>query len=196
VPVSNRLKQLIVRIKNLETHLLPTTFSLTGKYSARQSDLTKAFLILVHAELESFLEDRAEKRVALAESQWKRNGLCTPVMSRLLLYHQATEKRELQPISPHAVAKAVNYYVDKLRNNNGIKERNLLSILLPLGISHADLGSQLVAACNQLAFKRGQFAHASFKTHQQIDPKTERDNIRENIIPELKKLDVKIKRLK
>ena len=62
-------------------------------------------------------------------------------------------------------------------------------MLLPLGINHQALDTQLIAACNQLAQKRGQFAHASFKAHQPIDPKTERDNIHNNILPELKRLD-------
>jgi hypothetical protein len=51
------------------------------------------------------------------------------------------------------------------------------------------LDTQLTAALQQLARKRGQFAHASFKAHQPIDPRTERDNIQKNIFPELKKLD-------
>jgi hypothetical protein len=74
--------------------------------------------------------------------------------------------------------------------------KGTLTIFLPLGISHADLGAQLVTGCNQLADRRGEFAHTSFKTHQQVDPKTERDNIRKNILPELKNLETRIKSLR
>jgi hypothetical protein len=176
--------------------MLPASFSLTGSYSPKQQDHTKAYLLLAHAELEAFFEDRARNRVDLALAQWQRNGLCTPVLSRLLIFHHAVERDEIGALSSHAVTKAINYFLDKLDKNHGIKEKHLLAILLPLGISHGELDSRLVAACNQLAQKRGQFAHASFKTHQQIDPKTERDNIRNNIIPELKKLDIKIKKLR
>jgi hypothetical protein len=37
--------------------------------------------------------------------------------------------------------------------------------------------------------------HASFKTHQQVDPKTERDNIRKNIVPQLKNLEKRLENL-
>ena len=83
----------------------------------------------------------------------------------------------------------------RLDKNHGIRERNLLTIFLPLGMGHGELHTQLVAACNQLADKRGEFAHASFKTHQQIDPKTERDNIRKNILPELTVLEKRLRNL-
>jgi len=189
-----RLQRLLTRLDKLEAHLLPPVFSLTGRYAPRQRDYTKAFLLLAHAELESYFEDRARKVVSVAEAQYQRTGICTPVLSRLLVYHNAM-KDELGPASRHTVAKAINYYLDNLDKNHGIKEQNLRTIFLPLGISHAELGARLVTACNQLAQKRGEYAHASFKTHQQVDPKTERDNVRKNIIPELKTLEKRLKNL-
>jgi hypothetical protein len=194
MPTPKRLQRLLTRLDKLEGHLLPSAFSLTGRYSPRQHDHTKAFLLLVHAELESYFEDRARRLVTNAEVRYRTRGVCTPVLSRLLVYHHAA-KDELGPVSPNTVSKAINYYLDHLEKNHGIKEKNLLTIFLPLGISHVDLDAQLVAACNQLAQKRGQFAHASFKTHQQVDPKTERDNIRHNILPELRNLEKRLKTL-
>lgn len=190
-----RLQRLLTRLDKLEVHLLPNAFSLTGRYTPRQHDYTKAFLLLVHAELESYFEDRARKLVTNAEARYRRRGVCTPVLSRILVYHNTAAKDELGPVSPSAVAKAINYYLDHLEKNHGIKDKNLLRIFLPLGISHVELNARLVAACNQLAQKRGQFAHASIKTHQQVDPKTERDNIRRNIVPELKILEKRLKDL-
>jgi HEPN superfamily RiboL-PSP-like protein len=195
MPLSRRLRQVLRRLDVLEKHLLPPEFSLTGSYPAKQRDHTKAYLLLVHAELEAYFEDCARNRVNLAHERWRRKGQCTPVLSRLLVFYHATEKDELGALSTQAVTKAVHYYVDRLDKNHGIKEKHLLSIFLPLGISHGELDSQLVSACNQLAQKRNQFAHASFKTHQPVDPKGERDNIRRNIIPELKKFDARLKRL-
>jgi RiboL-PSP-HEPN len=194
MPTPKRLQRLLTRIDKLEAHFLPATFSLTGRYNPQQHDYTKSFLLLVHAELESYFEDRARKLVANAQAQYRRSGMCTPVLSRLLVYHNAA-KDELGPVSAQSVSKAVNYYLDHLDKNHGIKEKNLLTIFLPLGISHAALDAQLVAACNQLSQKRGQFAHASFKTHQQVDPKSERENIRLNILPELKNLEKRLKEL-
>jgi hypothetical protein len=189
-----RLQRLLTRIGKLEAHLLPATFSLTGRYSPQQHDYTKAFLLLVHAELESYFEDRARTLATNAQSQFQRKGVCTPVLSRLVVYHHA-QKSELGPISTDAVRKAMNYYLGCLDTNHGIREKHLRAIFLPLGLSHQDLDALLIAACNQLSQKRGNFAHASFKTHQQVDPKTERENIRLNILPELPKLEKRLKAL-
>lgn len=194
MPTPQRLRRLLGRVEKLEKHFLPATFSLSGRYTRRQHDLTKAFLLLIHAELESYFEDRARKLALTAQARYQRTGICTPVLSRLVVYHHAA-KDELGPVSAQTVEKAVNYYCDHLDKNHGIREKNLLTIFLPLGISHANLETQLIAACNQLSQKRGQFAHASFKTHQQVDPKTERDNVRKNILPELKNLERHFKKL-
>lgn len=194
MPKPQRLQRLLTRITKLEEHFLPATFSLTGRYSRLQHDLTKAFLLLAHAELESYFEDRARKVALNVQERYERSGICTPVLSRLLVYHNAG-KDELGPVSAKAVEKAINYYIDHLEKNHGIREKNLLTIFLPLGICHSALDAQLIAACNQLSEKRGQFAHASFKTHQQVDPKTERDNIRKNILLVLTKLERRFKEL-
>lgn len=194
LPPSKRLQQLLRRLAILEKHFLPAEgqFSLTGKYSPEQHDKTKAYLLLAHAELEAYIEDRVKSRVDIANNSYHATGSCALVLSRLLLHHQ----KELEPVAPEKVRKAVNYYLDKIGKNHGILERNLLSLFLPIGLHHRDLDTRLVTACNQLGRMRGQFAHTSIKTHQQVDPKTERDNIRKNIIPELKKLDGKIKTLR
>src|SRR5580704_6586561 len=99
MPTPKRLQRLLTRLDKLEAHFLPAVFSLTGRYAPRQRDYTKAFLLLVHAELESYFEDRARSLVTSAEAQYQRKGVCTPVLSRLLLYHQAA-KEELAPVSP------------------------------------------------------------------------------------------------
>jgi hypothetical protein len=120
MPTPQRLRRLLTRISKLKSHLLPSTFSLTGRYSAKQHDYTKAFLLLVHAELESYFEDRARSLAMTAKSHYDRRGACTTVLSRLLVYHHA-EKGELGPVSPDTVRKAINYYLGNLDQNHGIE---------------------------------------------------------------------------
>lgn len=194
MPLSKRLQQLLKRLDKLEEHFLPKPdqFSLSGNYTEEQHDKTKAYLLLVHAELEAYFEDHARNRAAIALAHWQRTGVCPPVLTRLLLHHQD----ELAPISAQTVTKALRFYMSNVDKNHGIKEKNLLLLFLPVGLGHRDLDSRLVTACNQLGLKRGTFAHTSIKTHQQVDPKTERDNIKKNIIPELMKLDRKLRLLR
>src|SRR5258708_13409988 len=164
-----RLQRLLTRLDRLEAHLLAAACSLTGRYSARQIDHNKPCLLVVPPELESSFEDRARTLVTNAEARYQSKGICTPVLSRLLLYHNAV-KEELGPVSPNAVSKAINYYLDHLGKIHGIKQKNLLTIFLPLRISHAQLAAQLVAACNQLTKKRGQFPHSNITHHHQLAP--------------------------
>jgi hypothetical protein len=191
--LSRRLRRVITRIGVLEDHFLPKVFSLSGQYTKRQRDHTKAYLVLVHAELESYFEDRARYIADRAQERWNNHGECTPALSRMLVYHHSCEKDELEPASAQAVTKAVNYFENNvLDKNHGVSPKHIRAMLLPLGIEHDDFDSQLTLALEQLARKRGQFAHASFKAHQAIDPKTERDNIHNNIIPKLKKMDQRL----
>jgi hypothetical protein len=187
--LSRRLQRVITRIGILEEHFLPKVFSLAGRYTKRQRDHTKAYLLLVHAELESYFEDRARHIAELAHEKWDKRGECTLALSRILVYHHSCKHGELEPASADTVRKAINYFEKLLDNNHGVSPKHLRAILLPVGVGHDDLDTQLTLALEQLARKRGQFAHASFKAHQPIDPKTERDNIHKNILPKLKKLD-------
>ena len=115
MPQSRRLRQVIARLATLEAHFLPPSFSLTGHYTKRQADHTKAYLLFVHAELESYFEDRAERLVTRAQEQWQRHARCTPLLSRVLLYHHATQKMDLEAISNEAVSKAVNAFLHRLK---------------------------------------------------------------------------------
>jgi hypothetical protein len=60
---SLRLRSLLARLKTLEKHFLPKglKFPSTGQYSKHEEDQGRAYVLLAHAELESYFEDRAEE---------------------------------------------------------------------------------------------------------------------------------------
>lgn len=196
MPASKRFQRLVTRLAVLEKHLLPAQFSPTGRYSVREVDLARAYVLLAHAEIEAYFEDRAQGRVDRAYDAWQNRQVCSSLLSRLVMYHEARAKSwDVTTVSTQTVAKAVNFYVSELRGNHGIKEKNLLSMFLPLGLKHGDFDASLLATLNSFGFLRGKLAHESIKTHQPIDPKNERDKIRQHILPELRKLDRKISQL-
>lgn len=179
----------------LEKHFLPVVPSPTGIYGARQRDLARAFVLLAHAEIESFFEERARDKVNTAFVKWKTKNACTELMSRLLIYHCAkVTKEQIQP-SEEAINKAVNFYISELKQNHGIREHNVLTILMPIGLMHSDLDATLLGTLDSFGSFRGDLAHRSIKAHQAIDPKTESDKIRK-LLPDLSKLDQKISRLR
>jgi RiboL-PSP-HEPN len=193
---SKRFQRLVTRLAVLEKHLLPKQFSPTGHYSSKEVDLARAYVLLTHAEIEAYIEDRADSKVARAYEAWQNRQVCSSLLSRVVIYYQARAKSwDVTGIHRVNVDKARNFYVNELRENHGIKEKNLLSIFLPLGLEHSDFDTSLLATLNNFGVLRGKLAHESIKTHQPIDPKNERDKIQKHILPELRKLDIKISRL-
>jgi len=196
MPASKRFQSLVRRLAVLEKHLLPSQFSPTGHYSAREVDLARAYVLLTHAEIEAYFEDRAQVKVGRAYDAWQNRQVCSSLLSTVVMYYQARAKAwSVTTISNQNAEKARNFYVTELRENHGIKEKNLLSIFLPLGLEHGDFDASLLATLNSFGLLRGKLAHESIKTHQPIDPKNERDKIQKHILPELRKLDSKISRL-
>jgi hypothetical protein len=121
-------------------------------------------------------------------------------MSRLLLYHAArsAQSKIWSPGLPtdESVKKAVQFYKSELEQNHGIKEQNILSILLPLGLSHRRFEATFMATLDSFGGLRGRLAHLSVKAHQSIDPRTVSDEVWTNIMPDLSKLDEQLRKLR
>ena len=197
---SKRLLQLEKRLNVLREHFIPPLFSPLGSYDKRTQDQARAFILLAHAELESYVEDRAREKVDQAHRGWKSNRVCNVLMSRLLLYHSAKSAKAegwgLNLPSDKSVGKAVNFYVSELSQNHGIREQNILSILIPIGLSHSKIDTTLLATLDSFGAVRGTLAHLSVKAHQSIDPKTISANVWSNIVPNLEQLDKNINQLR
>jgi len=198
---SARLREFLERLKVLETHFLPMApnFPPTGQYSKQEEDHARAYVLLVHAEIESYFEDRAQDVVAQAHAHWKRTATCTGTLERLLRYHLDSKKQPWRPItkSEDALSAAVNFYGSIVKSNHGVKEANLLSMLFPIGLEYHRLDGTWLATMDSFGSIRGVFAHATqIKTQQSIDPQSEYKTVRELILPPMRKLDGKISRLR
>src|SRR5437868_4677482 len=125
---SSRLREFLERVRILEKHFLPMApkFPPTGQYSKQEEDHARAYVLLVHAEIESYYEDRGQEVVDQAHTHWKQTATCTTAMERLLRAHLDSKKQPWRPIAPSedAVTAAVNYYGSIVKNNNGVKEAN------------------------------------------------------------------------
>ena len=84
---SRRFKVLVVRLDELRGRLLPPKFSQTGQYSAAQYDMAKAYVLLVHAEVEAFLEDRSREKAKKLEKVWRTKARRTKGLRRLIQAH-------------------------------------------------------------------------------------------------------------
>lgn len=188
---SIRFNQLIKRISVIEKNYLPT-IKASGNYSNKEQDDTRAYVLLVHAEIESYFEDIAEEKVKKAFQTWQVNRQKSNVLLSLMSFNcveykeQEVEKR---------INKALTSYIHSLRNNHGIKETNILNILLPAGFEYNDIDTTWLGTINSFGANRGAVAHSSAKVQQPLDPVILKSAVTQ-IIREMKNIDEKFKGIK
>jgi hypothetical protein len=149
----------------------------------QQYDKVRAYRLLAHAEVESYLEDRARDVVNNAFNKWRADRRPRAVLMSVMAFHlqqeglSAQKLREVLDGTRQHVADAVNSatraYNKMLGDNNGIKEENVLRILLPLGIDAADIDPAWLTTIHDFGRTRGETAHTSFRTQQPPDPEGE-----------------------
>lgn len=198
---SARYKYLTGRLGELRRRLLPKEFSPTGAYNMQQYDKVRAYRLLVHAEVESYLEDRARDVATSAYNKWLRDHRPRSVLISLLAFHLQQEGLSAQKLrevlggsrrhTDDSVKSANQSYNKMLSDNNGIKEENVLRILLPLGIEAGDLDSAWLTTIHDFGRKRGETAHTSIRTQQPPDPESELRIVSE-IVGGLRKIDQKL----
>jgi len=78
-------------------------------------------------------------------------------------------------------------------DNHGIRERNLMKLLLPLGVSEFDIDIVWLATVDSFGQNRGSTAHSSISNRalQPPDPKSESDVVGQ-ILDGICKLDSKV----
>ena len=170
---STRYNDLKYRVSQLENHLLPA-IDPTLSYSDKDRDLTRAFCLLCHAELEAYLEDITKEVVDRAITKWTSNKtIISPIIFHLAFnYKQEAGKAKESPYQ--MVIKSHKALIDGIKKNNGIKEHNLSGFFKPIGY---EIDPTLQSTLNTYGKNRGDIAHTSFNTQQPLDTTTEKNNI-------------------
>lgn len=204
---SVRYQSLCDRIGELESHLLPASFAETGVYvdQERVEVLALSFRVLSHAEMEAYFEDRVIEVAKRALASWKAEKHVSGALLSLLAFSDRQMRKPPETLAaPGAnkekvwptlldpsfrVEECVSSFVGCVsRENHGIREHNLLAMLLPVGIQHSDLDPVLVAAFDSFGRSRGEAAHTSTATKKGVDPKDERETVR-HLVHEIAALD-------
>jgi hypothetical protein len=195
--VSRRFRALVSRLSILRTHFLPNQFSPIGKYSRREYDSARAYVVLVHAEIEAYFEDRAKEIAQRAESKWQTGGRHSNVIRGICSSHTIRDRQPWLPFSkdPKGIASALASYRSLIGSNHGIKEVNVLRLVFPLGIMHQSIDAALLTDLDSFGSSRGMVAHSSIKAQQPIDIEGQFKMV-EAIIKRLKFLDRQISRLR
>lgn len=176
------LKSSIIRIRNA---LLPEEFNPTGEYrDAKVVHLrTASFLFLCHAEIESYIEEIAlglhqETWQLWQTYRWPSHGLTCLLGFSEVATSLPPEGLAATGSSYSEVAvpleKANNAWRFAHRYNNGVKEKDILRLLLPIGIPASVLDQTLLNDLNSFGSARGDIAHRSpTSVTNLLDPQTE-----------------------
>jgi len=198
---SRRWQSLDNEIESLRKFLLPTKFDSLGQYPRPRltQARTRAFLVLSHAELESFFEQWAKEIARKSEEIWKNNRRMTQPLAALMATTEnhvvVNDKQTLAPqdmITAQVdkfVQQRYKAYYKIINDNHGIKEINLMRLLTPLGIPGSVFGSTLLPSLNSFGSSRGLHGHNSVRSIQSVlDPETEYNSAK-SLATDLKALD-------
>lgn len=187
---TRRYTQLSKRISKIEISYLPA-INPTGNYSAKQQDDLRAYLLLVHAEIESYFEEISESKVRSAFNNWRLHRTKSNVLIALASFCDGTVSDLSLEVR---VNKALTFYIAKLRHNHGIKEKNLLDMLLPIGLEHSDIDATWLSTMNSFGSSRGMVAHSAAMVQQPLDPVLMKNTVT-LILTEIGVIDEKIKKI-
>lgn len=199
---TNRYKVLKKRIDELGRHLLPNCFSPTGSYPNKVIEIARGYKLLVHAEIESYLEDIATLIVTEALRFWKKKKITSHTLVALLsCYHcswnsdneeiiikLANSRKRLEKNIQEIIDRASAQFNTIIKNNHGIRETNLRKIVLPTGVELQNLDATWLSLMDTFGQQRGEVAHNTKKATSQINPKDELQNV-QGIMKGIKELD-------
>lgn len=165
---------------------LPAKFNPTGTYTDRIFDRTRGFRLLAHAEIEACLEDLGVATVNAAYSAWSQDGRARTTLVALMTFSDRTGKgapTELQRKGGGDLRQRLlevrNDYVRWARiENHGIREKNVLRLLLPAGIREHDIDPAWLSTIDTFGSNRGATAHGAGRPQTPPDPAQELETVK------------------
>lgn len=196
---SRRLRQLESRLKFLEENILPAE-KVNGNYTKKEQDLIRSYVLLSHAEIEAYLEDKSKERINKALTDWNTNRKRSNCLKSVLAFtgNEIDFNSDQHAINmQHRVNRTVAHYMSSVVDrNHGVKEKNITNLLLPLGIEYSELDQAWLGIMESFGATRGNIAHNTTQVQIQIDRNTEKSRIKTQILPELVRIDGLIRKLK
>ena len=187
MPISSKYRGLRTRIRELRDHLLPKYFDPTGTYTDRQIDRARGFRLLAHAEIEAYLEEVVLETANKAFDAWRQRGVITQPLMSLVAYVELN-LGEVPQTKQSGSPRDLNSRIERSKNsfntyvksrNHGITERNILRLLLPVGINEFDIDSVWLATTDSFGQSRGLTAHLSNQVYNPPDPRNEYEIVRQ-----------------
>jgi hypothetical protein len=200
---SARYRSLQLNVARLEKRFLPR--KLTGPFTDREHDLARGFRLLAHAEIEAYLEDRAKDVAQASVRQFKVDRKPKTVVWCLVAFQLVQNELDEKYFREHyggrndhidsVITKAYNRFDYLIRHNHGIREVNVLNLLLPIGFTPGEIDNTWLSTVDSFGSNRGETAHTSYKPTVLVDPATEKSTVLQ-ILSGLVDIDAVFTRLK
>ena len=203
MPSSKSFRDLRSRIRELRNHFLPRKFNPTGTYTDRQFDRVRAFRLLAHAEFEWYLEEITFETANKAFDDWQMRGVVTAPLLAMVAYTDVypgmgrnTEQTRIDRDLDSRIKDSKNRFNVYAKNrNHGIREKNILTLLLPMGVSQSGIDQTWLSTTDSFGRSRGETAHVSNQVTNLPDPKNEFDIVNQ-ILEGLSDIDLKLLELR
>ncbi len=206
---SQRYTQLRLQVRKLERSLLPTSADLANlsidiTKASGVEDRAAAFLVLCHAEFESYLEDRSRSIAQRGESLWLTKRRITPCAFALMAFYGKAhiptgipvvgdahyKTCDLSPVLQEAVAA----HIKRIEGNNGIKSKDLTALIMPIGMRIASVPGSAVAELDTYGSQRGKIAHQANGVRASLNARDEQQRAG-RVLTELLVLDMAMSKL-
>ena len=145
--------------------------------------------------IESYIECVVLDIWKKCHSEWTNNKRVLPSLAFLIMYSSSKfEANDHQLIVDMRIEQILKAYQTLVSNNNGIMRKNILQLLMPLGIKYADIDSTWLLTINSYGSSRGHVAHTSFAVQQQLDKNDELNDL-DLVLRGISKLDLRLHNL-
>lgn len=152
--------------RRIELEKLFLNFPTSDSYLQPNQDRIKAFIILMHSEIEYYFERFSDGVKNYITEPAKVADDYSKLPVDFFIY--STKRLDVEAEYDHhtkgkSIIKEFNSLIAK--KNNGIKKINILTLLLPLGVKYVDIDLSLLNTLNDYGEKRCMFAHTGLKAH-------------------------------
>lgn len=201
---SKHFKDFNKNLDTIEKTFLSMDIKPDGAYNLHELTMARAYGILVHAEIESYFENIAKEIVLKSYNKWILDKKSSHVLMSIAAFshpkkeipgNMSNQKVNDEGLIEKRLDTCVKKYMGIIDRNHGIKEENLLKILLPLGIHLNDIDNTFLISADSFGHYRGNLAHNSIKTKSLTDPFAKKKEVN-YLLTEIRKLDTKINSLK
>ncbi len=162
-------------------------------------ELTKAYLLLVHAEIEKYFEVLSVSILYYSFMDYEKNNIVkSPLLSASSVnlysvvrpddYDDPKHKEDM--LLKKRIANVLQKYIQLANSNNGIRAKNVFDLLWTLGFSKDDVGEVLLMQLDAFGQKRGAIAHTDNNINKNVlNIAIEKKSIKD-IINEIEKFDL------